>query len=63
MSAEFDKLRDDGVAYARALEAAGVPLHFEILEGHVHPTFAFTRLLPSARAYEEPGLRPVAVTW
>ncbi|MCB0961936.1 MAG: alpha/beta hydrolase [Acidimicrobiales bacterium] len=52
MSCGMDKLRDDGVAYARALEAAGVPVAFQILEGHVHPSFAFTRLIPSARRYE-----------
>jgi acetyl esterase len=60
MSAELDKLRDDGVAYARALEAAGVPVHFEVLEGHVHPSFAFTRLLPSAKAYEERAIAALA---
>ena len=52
MSCGMDKLRDDGVAYARALEAAGVPVAFQVLEGHVHPSFAFTRLIPSARRYE-----------
>ena len=52
MSAEYDKLRDDGKAYADALAAAGVPVTYRLLEGHVHPSFAFTRLIPSARAYE-----------
>lgn len=52
MSAEFDKLRDDGRAYADALSAAGVPVTYRLLEGHVHPSFAFTRLLPTAQAYE-----------
>lgn len=52
MSCGMDKLRDDGVAYADALEAAGVPVAFQVLEGHAHPTFAFTRLVPSARRYE-----------
>ncbi|MCB0963906.1 MAG: alpha/beta hydrolase [Acidimicrobiales bacterium] len=52
MSCGMDKLRDDGVAYADALEAAEVPVAFQVLEGHAHPTFAFTRLVPSARRYE-----------
>ncbi|CAN5427803.1 alpha/beta hydrolase [soil metagenome] len=52
MSAENDKLRDDGKAYADALSAAGVEVTYRRLEGHVHPSFAFTRLLPSAKAYE-----------
>jgi acetyl esterase len=52
MSCEFDKLRDDGVAYAEALRRAGVEVHHEILLGHVHPSFAFTRLVPSATDYE-----------
>lgn len=52
MSCEFDKLRDDGVAYAEALRTAGVDVHHEVLAGHVHPSFAFTRLFPSAADYE-----------
>lgn len=35
-AAEFDPLRDGAVAYARALEAAGVPVVLHIGEGHVH---------------------------
>ncbi len=60
MSAEFDKLRDDGRAYANALEAAGVPATFQLLEGHVHSSFAFTRLLATARAYEQAAIAALA---
>ena len=60
MSCEYDKLRDDGVAYAEALRAAGVPVASRILAGHVHPSFAFTRLLPSARAYERDAIAALA---
>lgn len=60
MSAEFDKLRDDGRAYANALEAAGVSATFRLLEGHVHSSFAFTRLLASARAYETEAIAALA---
>lgn len=60
MSAEFDKLRDDGVAYAAALERAGVPVEFQVLAGHVHPSFAFTRWIPSAKAYEDAAIAALA---
>lgn len=60
MSAEFDKLRDDGRAYADALTAAGVPVTYRLLRGHVHPSFAFTRLVPSAKAYEADAIAALA---
>ena len=56
MSCEYDKLRSDGEAYAAALEAAGVPVQFQILAGHVHPSFAFTRVVPSAKRYEQEAI-------
>ena len=59
-SCEYDKLRDDGVAYAKALADAGVEVEFQILAGHVHPSFAFTRLLPSAKAYEREAIAALA---
>lgn len=52
MSCEFDKLRDDGTAYAEALRDSGVEVHHEVLAGHVHPSFAFTRIVPSAADHE-----------
>lgn len=60
MSCEYDKLRDDGVAYAAALKEAGVPVESEVLAGHVHPSFAFTRLIPSAAAYERRAIAALA---
>lgn len=60
MSCEYDKLRDDGIAYADALRSAGVPVAHEVLPGHVHPTFAFTRLVPSAKAYEQRAITALA---
>lgn len=50
---ELDPLRDDGRVYADALRAAEVPVQHEHLERLVHPSFAFTRLLPEARAHEQ----------
>ncbi len=60
MSAEFDRLRGDAVAYADALRAAGVPVEHTRLDGHVHASFALTRLLPSSRAYEEAAIAALA---
>ena len=36
VAADFDPLRDEGVAYARALEAAGVPVRHVRARGHTH---------------------------
>ncbi len=56
MTAEFDRLRGDGAAYAAALERAGVVTQHTRLRGHVHASFAFTRLLPSSAAYERSAI-------
>ena len=60
MSAEFDKLRDDGAVYAEALRSAGVEVDHTLLEGHVHPSFAFTRIIPSSAAYERRAVAALA---
>jgi acetyl esterase len=51
MTCEFDPLRSDGEAYAKKLEEAGVPVHYQQLAGHIHPSFAFNRLTTSSRSY------------
>ncbi len=60
MSAGYDRLRGDAVAFAEALETAGVPVHHTRLAGHIHTTFAFTRLLASARVYEAEAVAALA---
>ncbi len=60
MGAEYDKLRDDSSAYAEALKVAGVEVQHEILRGHVHPSFAFTRIIPSSAAYERRAIAALA---
>jgi acetyl esterase len=56
MTAEYDPLCDDGHAYAQRLREAGVEVEHHHLEGLIHPGFAFTRLLPIARQYEETAI-------
>jgi acetyl esterase len=63
MTAELDKLRGDGEAYAAALEAAGVAAHHVRLDGHIHASFALTRLLESSRTYERDAIAALAAAF
>lgn len=48
VTAGFDPLRDDGRAYVRALEAAGVEANLAEYPGQIHGFVRFTALLPQA---------------
>ncbi|MGK2948372.1 MAG: alpha/beta hydrolase [Acidimicrobiales bacterium] len=56
MTAEYDPLQDDGTAYADRLREAGVAVEQHHLPGLVHASFAFTRLLPTAKTYEQSAI-------
>ncbi len=56
MTAEYDPLRDEGHAYVARLREAGVPVEHHHLPGLVHASFAFTRLLPLSREYEQTAI-------
>ncbi|MEO1321686.1 MAG: alpha/beta hydrolase [Pseudomonadota bacterium] len=49
-TAGFDPLVDDGAAYAKKLEAAGVPVTFKCYDSLAHGFTAFTAVAPAARA-------------
>lgn len=49
--AEYDVLRDDGVDYARALTAAGVPLRVVHCDGMIHGFLRWDGAVPAARTW------------
>jgi acetyl esterase len=48
-TAWFDPLRDEGAAYAEALETAGVPVKHHVGEGLIHGYFGLTEAADAAR--------------
>ena len=56
MTAEYDPLVDEGHAYVARLREAGVEVEHHHLAGLIHPGFAFTRLLPVAREFEQTAI-------
>ena len=53
MSAEHDPLHDDGPAYVKRLQAAGVKAIFFFGDGHTHGSPALTRFMASARHWQD----------
>jgi len=48
-TAEFDPLRDEGEAYAKVLERAGVTVHYTCHEGMIHNFYCMSGAIPYAR--------------
>ena len=46
VTAEYDPLRDDGEAYYRRLQEAGVPATLHCIPGMMHGTFVFNKIVP-----------------
>jgi acetyl esterase/lipase len=58
VTAEFDPLRDEGNAYADALQAAGVPVQHVAARGHTHTSLTMVDVvLSGAPVREEIALR------
>ena len=49
-TAEFDPMRDEGEAYARALGRAGVPVRYTCHEGLIHHFYSMAGAIPRARS-------------
>ena len=47
VTGEFDPLRDEGIAYAEALAAAGVSVEHIAARGHIHTSLTAVDMLPS----------------
>ena len=60
MAAEYDILRDDAAAYAARLNEAGVAATATLQPGHVHGSSAFTKVMPSARAWRDEAIQALA---
>jgi len=48
-TAEFDPMRDEGAAYAHALEQAGVEVHYTCHAGLIHHYYGMAGAIPAAR--------------
>lgn len=53
ITAEFDPLRDEGMAYAQRLEAAGVAIDAAVAPGMIHGFFSMFQMVPDAMTWIE----------
>ena len=49
VTAEFDPLRDEGEAYAKALKSSGVDVTYKCYSGMIHDFFSTAVAFPSSR--------------
>jgi acetyl esterase len=47
--AEYDPLRDEGLAYAERLREAGVPVELHVHDDQTHAFFSFPQLISGGR--------------
>ena len=51
--AQYDPLRDEGLAYADALRTAGNTVHAEVAAGMIHGFFSMFQIVPDAVPFIE----------